>query len=68
MVLLLTVCGGGFPEVNNGIKLPPKPKPWNVTTLIDGTAAGFNILHGIVQSGDTLYVTSGNLIRKLEYR
>ena len=36
---------------------PPKPKAWHVTTLIDGTAAGFNILYGIVQSGDTLYVT-----------
>ena len=33
-----------------------------------GSAAKIGLPSGIVVSGDTLYVTSGNLIRKLEYR
>ena len=33
-----------------------------------GTAAQVDSPFGIVASGDTLYVTSGNLIRKLEYK
>ena len=33
-----------------------------------GTAASLAIPNGIFVSGDTLYVTSGDLIRKLEYR
>ena len=47
-----TIAGDGTRADTNGI----------------GTKARLNRPFGIVASGDTLYVTSGSLIRKLEYR
>ena len=46
------IAGDGIPGSTNGI----------------GTAASLARPNGIAVSGDTLYVTSGDLIRKLEYR
>ena len=47
-----TIAGSGTPGHANGV----------------GTAARFDGPSGLAVSGGTLYVTSGNLIRKLEYR